>query len=799
MTAPWSRVLCALLLILVAARAQDVEQLVPNATGHCYPGISLGWSARVGSSVFATPRIVDLAHDGHKEILVPTFSQFLEALDGPTGEDIPGFPFMHPHMKTYASPLPVDLNGDGQVDWLVALYTGELVIFGPDGKVQGYLQVPPLAMKRHWVRDSLLPQQAATIRPGTPLRSAKVLDDILKARRMDDLKIVPEDALQQQRRRNTQRVQRHAVVEPAGAGDEEWEEEEDVVRADDAAAGQAADGGLDPWADFDDDEIIDVEEEQVEEPGPWEPEEPGVGPTGHLSPEARASLDLLFHPELYRTAKVDATEQEGLFYGRNLREAEDIGFSEDEIKVDAHILSTPVVTDIDQNGDLDVIMHVSYFFSDDVVATQPERFADGVNPRDYVASAVVCINLVTGETRWARVLHASAKSSPNVAYALSTPLVVNADEDRSLEVFVSTSLGFVFGFTADGGALDGWPVQLGPISASPTAEDVTGDGTLDICIGDTEGKVRCYNASGAVMWEKDVIGGVAERLTFGDVDGDGTVDVVFGTTSGLIYALHGANGSVLQSYPIVTGGSIVAPVLLLNLNGMMFDSGLDIVVPSHNGQLYLVRGTARCIETIDIDEKSSSMVLADDVLGNGHMDLVVTTINGGVYVFETSTPYSAMNAWPSKTKGVNGVSASSNYVGVAISPNFRAFRDIQGDTFTIEFTIADARRGDAPRSYMVDIFVGTRVRLYHERLTKSGAHLVRVRAPLERMYSSLTVVLTLPNGQSFTDSISLSFNMHFMSSIKYTLILPFLAVSVALMLVHKRHEVIEPEQPKYLF
>lgn len=789
-----------LVLGLARAKAQDFEQFVPNTTSQCYPGINLGWSARVGSSVHATPRIVDLAHDGHKEILIPTFSQFLEALDGPTGEDIPGFPFMHPRMKTYASPLPVDLNGDGQVEWLVALYTGELVIFGADGKVQGYLKVPPLAMKRNWVKDKLVPQQAATVRPGTPLKSAAVLEDIVNARHMDDLIILsPEEQLERQRRLQANQWQARRRVTPTEAADLEMDEDEQAKPA--AETDDVADDELPDIVDEDD--MFDIEEDEDEDDDanaqPWEKPTAEIGPTSHLSPEARASLDILFHPELYQTAKIDSATEDGAFLGRNLRQATNLTFGEDEIEVDAHILATPVVADVDGNGDLDVILHVSYFFSEDVIERRPERFPAGVDPHEYVATAVVCLNLVTGETRWARLLHAATKSSPNAAYALSSPLVVNADEDRSTEVFVSTSLGFVFAFKADGSSVDGWPVSLGPLSASPTAEDVTGDGTLDVCVGDTEGKVRCYNASGAITWERDVVGGIADRLTFGDVDGDGTVEVVFGTTAGLIYALHGTNGSVLPSFPIVTGGAIVAPVLLLNLNGMQFSNGLDLVVPSHNGRVYLVRGESGCVETIDIDEKSSSMVLADDVLGNGQMDLVVTTINGGVYVFETTTPYTAMNAWPSKTKGVNGFSASGNYVGIAISPQFRRFRNVQGDTFQVEFTIYDYRPPAAKRSYVVDITVGTRVSLYHKRFTKPGTHLVTVRAPLERMYSSLNVALTLPNRQSFTDSISLSFNMHFLEAIKYTLIVPFLAVSAALMLVHKRHEVADPEEPKYLF
>jgi hypothetical protein len=788
----WCLALCSVVCV-VAAQAQELR---PNATSKCFSGINLEWSARVGSSVFATPRIVDLANDGHKEILVPTFSQFLEALDGPTGEDIPGFPFMHPRMKTYASPLPVDLNGDGQVDWLVALYTGELVIFGADGKVQGYLKVPPLVMKKRWVKDNLPPLQAATVKPGTPIRDAAVLEGILNARRMDDL-FIDFEQLQQQRA-NLSAHRRYGYTAATTDADPA-----DVVDAADEVAQRKHDENTAEAVvpedifvdegDFDiDTEVLDDDRLEVR----WNDENNEIGPTSHLSPEAKASLSLLFHPELYRVAEVENEKSD--FGGRDLRPVVNVTIGEDEIAVDAHILSTPVITDVDNNNDLDVILHVSYFFSAEAVKRHRRDSPGDIDLEDYVATAVVCMNLVTGETRWARVLHASTKDSPNVAYGLSTPLVINADEDRQMEVFVSTTLGFVFGFTAGGRALDGWPVLLGPLSASPTAEDVTGDGRLDICIGDTEGKVRCYNATGTVMWETDVIGGIADRLTFGDVDGDGVVDVVFGTTMGLIYALRGDGGAVLPSFPIVTGGSIVAPALLVNLDGVIFSRGVDIVVPSHDGRVYLIRETSGCVETIDIDEKSSSMVLADDITGNGQMDLLVTTINGGVYVFETATPYTPMNAWPSKTKGVNGCSASGNYVGVFIEPAFRKLRDVQGDTMPLQITIYDTRKEVAQRRYVVDIIVGTRIRVHHEVFNKPGTYTLKIRAPLERVYSSLNVILTLPNGQVFTDSIALSFNMHFMDAIKYTLVVPFLAVSLALMLVHKRHEVADAE-PQYLY
>lgn len=41
-----------------------------------------------------------------------------------------------------------------------------------------------------------------------------------------------------------------------------------------------------------------------------------------------------------------------------------------------------------------------------------------------------------------------------------------------------------------------------------------------------------------------------------------------------------------------------------------------------------------------------SMVLTDDLDNNGRMDLLVSTMNGNVYAFETSSPYHPLKAWP---------------------------------------------------------------------------------------------------------------------------------------------------------
>ena len=40
-----------------------------------------------------------------------------------------------------------------------------------------------------------------------------------------------------------------------------------------------------------------------------------------------------------------------------------------------------------------------------------------------------------------------------------------------------------------------------------------------------------------------------------------------------------------------------------------------------------------------------SMVLADDLSGNGYMDLIVSTMNGNVYLLNTETKFHPLKTW----------------------------------------------------------------------------------------------------------------------------------------------------------
>ena len=57
-----------------------------------------------------------------------------------------------------------------------------------------------------------------------------------------------------------------------------------------------------------------------------------------------------------------------------------------------------------------------------------------------------------------------------------------------------------------------------------------------------------------------------------------------------------------------------------------------------------------CADAVDVGETSYTMVLADDLNADGKLDLLVTTMNGNVYVFSSPASYHPLKSWTSQVR-----------------------------------------------------------------------------------------------------------------------------------------------------
>jgi hypothetical protein len=134
---------------------------------------------------------------------------------------------------------------------------------------------------------------------------------------------------------------------------------------------------------------------------------------------------------------------------------------------------------------------------------------------------------------------------------------------------------------------------------------------------------------------------------------------------------------------------------------------------------------AGCADTVDIGETAYAKVLADDVDGTGKLDLILATMNGNVYCFQTGARYHPLKAWPSEVRPggplpVNAVSCPSahsfaggsrqagrgavvqvlardeftaryDWEGVYAVASSRVPRDVRGQKLSVRFEIIDKR------------------------------------------------------------------------------------------------------------
>jgi hypothetical protein len=142
-------------------------------------------------------------------------------------------------------------------------------------------------------------------------------------------------------------------------------------------------------------------------------------------------------------------------------------------------------------------------------------------------------------------------------------------------------------------------------------------------------------------------GGVA-----GDIDGDGLLEIVFGTVDGRVHAIKGTDGSPVANFPFQTGHRVQAPVTIAPLNPHT-PNVQHILVMSFDGFLYVIDGKSGCAHTVDIGEHSYAAVLVDDMCGDGNLELLVSTMNGNVYMLQTQAPYHPLKTWSAQVGLMN--------------------------------------------------------------------------------------------------------------------------------------------------
>lgn len=817
--------------------------------------LDLIWTAKTGSSLYQTPVLFDLFGEGKMSVISPTFIKYVEVLRGKDGSiattqrsgpklrrqkkqfrnDIV-WPFQDRHYASHSSALLYDIDNCGEMEIVLSLFTGEIAFLKQDGSLlrEKTIKLQPLRVLREWYKG-MSEIEDADISMNLREQQKEEEEASKQKQSMPNRKLMGFDDKQKQ---TTQIPKKTRKPKPKILNPRQ------KVKTTFGATKfmqSLSKKTLPPPPKF------SFKKKGFKKQQFDTKKTRDIGFSDFLSPEALESLKLIYSPD---DSIIDKPKDLTFFsgdYEKELLEMLDRDNKQNPGKyvyVDPHIISTPVIIDIDGDGHDEIIIAVSYYYDQEYYAN-PKHMkrlesinGDPVDITKYIAGGIVVYDLKTMQKKWDVQLDLTTDKTQRRAYIYSSPTVADIDGDGSLEIVIGTNVGFIYAFDKNGKDKPGFPILMGKIQGQILVEDVNSDGKMEICAADFNSNLACFNFKGEPVWETRISGFAGTAPTVGDVNGDGVLELVVGTSTGHVWAVSGKDGSVVPNYPIATKGPIYSPITLTKLERKsllsMMDpvslrkrisetittkpvqfakkikkkltgsskkpaaiaksvknQGLDLVFPSHDGFLYVVNGKSGClIEKIDIGEKSYSQALVADITGNGKLEILVSTMNGNLYCFATSTP-SSNHPLRSTTHQIaspgNGFAYRDGYHGIYVLPAFRRMRDIVGNRFKIAFEIVDKRKilsddtsySTLPKKYRVKISIGNDVVLLDEVFLFAGKYVKLLPVPKERMFGTVVVEMTNERGQVYTDSFAVSFNMEFLKIVKWMIIGPFLlAVAV---------------------
>ncbi|XP_011012357.1 PREDICTED: uncharacterized protein LOC105116623 isoform X2 [Populus euphratica] len=780
----------------------------------CPRNLELRWQTEVSSSVYATPLIADINSDGKLDVVVPSFVHYLEALEGSDGDKIPGWPAFH-QSTVHASPLLYDIDKDGVREIALATYNGEVLFF----RVSGYmmtdkLEVPRRRVKKNWyvgldpdpvdrshpdVHDDQLVIEAtenksqsqnshpanASIETGKKMSESQTETIIKLSSQVDNSSVGAGSNGTDIAQNGTNKTQNGTItVEKETNNAENGTNTGRRLLEDDNSKGSHEGGSESKENDHENVHAATVENDE------------GLEADADSSFELFRESDELADEYSY---DYDDYVDESMWGDEEWTESKHEKL-EDYVNIDSHILCTPVIADIDNDGVTEMIVAVSYFF-DQEYYDNPEHLKElgDIDVGKYIASSVVVFNLDTKQVKWTRELDLSTSTAKFRAYIYSSPSVVDLDGDGNLDILVGTSFGLFYVLDHHGNIRENFPLEMAEIQGAIVAADINDDGKIELVTTDVHGNVAAWTSQGKEIWEKHLKSLVSQGPTIGDVDGDGHTDVVVPTLSGNIYVLSGKDGSIVRPYPYRTHGRVMNQVLLLDLSKRgEKNKGLTLVTTSFDGYLYLIDGPTSCADVVDIGETSYSMVLADNVDGGDDLDLIVSTMNGNVFCFSTPVPHHPLKAWRSTNQGRNNLANRYNREGVYIKPSSRSFRDEEGKSFWVEFEIVDKYRipsgSQAPYNVTTTLLVpgnyqGERRIKQNQIFDRPGKYRIKLATVGVRTTGTVLVEMVDKNGLYFSDDFSLTFHMHYYKLLKWLLVLPMLGMFCVLVILRPQEAV----------
>ncbi|KYK34532.1 MAG: hypothetical protein AYK22_05235 [Thermoplasmatales archaeon SG8-52-3] len=240
--------------------------------------------------------------------------------------------------------------------------------------------------------------------------------------------------------------------------------------------------------------------------------------------------------------------------------------------------------------------------------------------------------------------------------------IADIDKDGFAEILFGDQNGFVHALHHDGSYVDGWPQQAHDlIKSSPVIADIEGDGDLEIiiCSGFTQQRIiSIWHHDGTMAYGWPQENGLSfVQPSVGDIDNDGDLEILAGGSIpnkpyARFFVWH-HDGTLVDGWPIKFpwDGSqnvdyIYAQPVIGDIDG---DADVEIIVGSYKNKLYAWHHNAKNVTGWPkiIGDSVDSTAAIGDIDNDNLVEVAVAGDDGKIYVWDLEAIYNSSNMqWP---------------------------------------------------------------------------------------------------------------------------------------------------------
>ena len=339
--------------------------------------------------------------------------------------------------------------------------------------------------------------------------------------------------------------------------------------------------------------------------------------------------------------------------------------------------ATPAVGDIDNDGDLEVVVGgldrnlyvVQHDGTVESIHVAPGFILAPASLYDFDGDGDLEIVSVSTNDELA-VMHHDGTMLANFPMTLDGNMTVGAaigdiNADGNVNIVVATWGDRLHAINLDGTEAAGFPAVLsGHVRSAPLLANLDGspDGSLEIIFGSNDNKLHAYDASGNELWyvsssSQDIQADPA----IADMDGDGDFEIFVGGLDRLVYAVD-HTGTFLEGWPVGTGGAIYSSPALADIN----DDGIaEVFIGSNDRFLYGLNLDGSNIGGFPVENTGNiqgSPTVAD-LDGDSDLEIIVGA-DDNLLVMDISSNGETASYWPTHRGNLHRTGVQLTVVGV---------------------------------------------------------------------------------------------------------------------------------------